>query len=275
MVREREHTVVGILRACDMLVLAMSFPVAYLVRDRVFGERLGQPGLYPIVRYWSLLVWTLLLWVIAAWVTQLYHAQRLRSIADEVYRVGRALVLVAAAMAAIAFLTQEKASARYLSFQVSRLFVVFYFVTSMGLLFVNRLLFRSALTALRRHGFTTRILAVVGTTEVAREVAEGIMARDEWGYHFAGYIEEEESDGPRRVGPVIGSLDQLQKILDNKILDEIIFAVSHERLEDIEAAVLLCRGQGVTARICLGFAPRRIVKLSLEELNGVPTIGVY
>ncbi|HUK65679.1 MAG TPA: hypothetical protein VLV17_02540 [Anaeromyxobacteraceae bacterium] len=267
MLREREHNVVAILRAFDMLILAVSFPVAYLVRDRIFGERVGQPGLYPIGRYWPLLVWTLLLWVGASWLSQLYQAQRLRTIADEVYRLGRTLVLVAAIMAGLAFLTQERA--------VSRLFVVFYFVTAMCLLFANRFVFRNALNALRRHGFTTRILAVVGTTEVAREVAEGIMARHEWGYHFAGYIEEDESEGPRQVGPVIGSLNQLQKILDNKMLDEIIFAVSHKRLEDIEAAVLLCRGQGVTARICLDFAPRRIVKLSLEELNGVPTIGVY
>jgi len=267
MLREREHTVVAILRACDLLVLALSFPVAYLVRDRIFGERVGQPGLYPIGRYWALLVWTLLLWVAASWLTQLYQAHRLRTIADEVYRVGRTLVIIGAVMAAIAFLTQEKA--------VSRLFVVFYFVTSMGLLFADRLLFRSTLCALRRHGFITRILAVVGTTEVAREVAEGIVARDEWGYHFAGYIEEDASVEPRKLGPIIGNLQELQKILDNKILDEIVFAVSHERLEDIEAAVLLCRGQGVTARICLDFAPRRIVKLALEELNGVPTIGVY
>jgi len=267
MLREREHTVVAVLRSCDMLVIAVAFPVAYLVRDRIFGERVGHPGLYPIGRYWPLLVWTLLLWVGASWLSQLYHAHRLRTIADEVYRVGRTVVIVAAVMAGLAFLTQEKA--------VSRLFVVFYFMTAMGMLFANRLLFRSALNVLRRHGFTTRILAVVGTTDVAREVAEGIMARHDWGYHFAGYIEEDETPGPRRVGPVIGSLNQLQKILDNKILDEIIFAVSHERLEDIEAAVLLCRGQGVTARICLAFAPRRIVKLSLEELNGIPTIGVY
>jgi hypothetical protein len=104
---------------------------------------------------------------------------------------------------------------------------------------------------------------------------EGIIARQDWGYHFAGYIEAHDEPGPRLVGPVLGDLSRLGRMLEGKVLDEVIFAVCRERLEDVEAAVLLCRAQGVTARICLDLPMRRISALSVEQLNGISMVSVY
>jgi hypothetical protein len=76
------------------------------------------------------------------------------------------------------------------------------------------------------------------------------------------------------VGPVLGSLAKLQQILDNKVLDEIIFAVPHKLLKDLEAAVLMCRAEGVTARICLDAYPARS-RLSVEQLDGLALLGLH
>ena len=267
MLRERARIIDGALRTLDLLVLGLAFPVAYLVRDRFLGESTGHPGLYPMDRYWPLLLLTLLAWLGASSVVRLYEAYRMRTLATEVVLVGRALVIAAGLAAAIAFLTKRG--------DVSRQFVCFYFLVAMGLLFANRLLLRSALHALRRHGYSTRIVAVVGTGDLAREAAEGIIARRDWGYHFAGYIEAPGEPGPRRVGPVLGDLSRLGRMLETKVLDEVIFAVTTERLEDVEAAVLLCRAQGVTARICLDLPLRRVSTLAVEQLNGITMVSVY
>jgi putative colanic acid biosynthesis UDP-glucose lipid carrier transferase len=175
--------------------------------------------------------------------------------------------MAAAVAVAIGFLTKRG--------DVSRQFVCFYFAVSMGLLVANRLLLRSALHTLRRHGYSSRIVAVVGTGELAREAAEAVVARQDWGYHFAGYIEAHDEPGPRQVGPVLGDLSRLGRMLESKVLDEVIFAVSRERFEDVEAAVLLCREQGVTARICLDLPLRQFSALSVEQLNGIPVLSVY
>jgi FlaA1/EpsC-like NDP-sugar epimerase len=256
-----------VLGALDVAGFAWSLPLAYVVRDEVLGERfLNRPGLYPFTSYWPLLAIAVGAWIAVAAIGRLYRPGRMRTLSSEMARAARTLLGVAAIMAVTGFMTQAMA--------VSRQLAVIYLVVSFGALVLNRLVLRAALRALRRRGYLTRIFAVVGTSEAARAIAEAILARREWGYHLAGYIEEEGETGPRRVGPVLGSLTKLQQILDNGVLDEIIFAVPHKRLGELEAAVLLCRKEGVTARICLDAYPRSS-RLSLEQIDGIALLGLH
>lgn len=264
----RERAVDVMLRVADFGAVAASFPLAYLVRDGLLGERyLNHPGLYPIRQYWPLLAATLLSWIVAAWALRLYRSDRLRHMGTEMARVARTVVIVAATIAAVGFLTKQGA--------VSRLFVVLHFLTAMALLAGNRFLLRAVLRALHRKGVSTRIIAVVGTNEVARDLAEAIRSRREWGYHFAGHIEHEVESGPPTVGPLIGSLSRLDRILENHVLDEIIFAVPQERLATIEVAARRCTESGVTARVCLDLARDDRLRLSLDELDGFPLLDFH
>jgi FlaA1/EpsC-like NDP-sugar epimerase len=266
MARERGRVVDVALGALDLLGLAWSLPIAYLVRDRLLGEDLlNRPGLYPFATYWPLLALSAAAWVAAAWLLRLYRSQRMRTLSHEIALAGRTLLAVAAVLAVIGFLTKQSA--------ISRQLVVIYLAVSMGALALDRVLLRSVLRVLRRRGYLTRIFAVVGTSEVAHEVAEGIRHRREWGYHLAGYIEDEAEAAQHRVGPVLGSLSKLEQLLGNDVLDEIIFAVPHRRLNDLEAAVLLCRDHGVTARICLDAYPASM-RLSLDHIDGLPLLGL-
>ncbi|HTP27813.1 MAG TPA: hypothetical protein VMK12_19450 [Anaeromyxobacteraceae bacterium] len=264
----RERSVELALRTLDLIALVASFPIAYLVRDRIFGEKyIRYPGLYPIGQYWLLPLATMIFWIGASDQMRLYRSDRLRGAAAELHRVTRVLIIVAAITTTLAFLTKQGA--------VSRLFVGFFFVVSMGLLVGNRLLMRWVLHSLHRNGFSTRVIAVVGTSELARDIGQAIGARREWGYHLAGYIEQEPNGGTCRVGPLLGSLSRLEQILSNRVLDEIIFATPQERLSDIQSAARSCNKWGVTARVCLDPVPHRVSRLSLDELNGFPLLDFH
>ncbi|HET9597637.1 MAG TPA: sugar transferase, partial [Anaeromyxobacteraceae bacterium] len=222
--------------------------------------------LYPFTTYWPLLAIAVAAWIGVAAAGRLYRPGRMRTLGHEIARAARSLLGVAAVLAVVGFMTQAMAMSRQLA--------VIYLAVALGALVLNRFALRAVLRALRSRGYLTRIFAVVGTSDVARGIAEAILARREWGYHLAGYIEEEGEPGPRRVGPVLGSLSKLQQILDNGVLDEIIFAVPHKRLAELEAAVLLCRKEGVTARICLDAYPASS-RLSLEQLDGIALLGLH
>jgi FlaA1/EpsC-like NDP-sugar epimerase len=267
MFRERARIIHGFLRSLDVLALLASFGTAYWVRDRVFGETyLHHPGLYPIERYWPLFVVSVAGWLIGARFTRVYEVRHLPSIEREVRRIGTNLLVVGALVGTVGFATQRV--------DVSRLFIVFQFAVSLALLTLNRLALRAGLRLLRRLGYSVRVLAVVGTGDLARRVAESVAAGRQWGYHFAGYIEADEP-GPRSVGPVLGSVAKLDQMLGKNVLDDIIFAVPSEHLEDLESAALLCRKHGVTARICLDLPMSGVADLSLERLNGIPMLGLY
>ncbi len=261
MLKEQARLVSAGLRLLDLATLALAFPLAWLVRDRLLGAL--YTGLYPIETYWPLLASALLLWIGAAWLTRVYGAYRTRSLAKELGRIAKALGLVGLVVAAAIFIAKQH--------QISRLLVAIYLALAFAFLAANRVAVRLAAREARRRGYNTRTFAVVGSGPLAEEVARHVLAHPEWGYVLAGYVTE--GGAAPAGGRALGTVDELGAVLDRNVIDEVVFAVPRERLEEVEKALLLCEEQGVPVKLHLRFLPRRIARLSLEDLDGMPMLS--
>jgi exopolysaccharide biosynthesis polyprenyl glycosylphosphotransferase len=264
MLKQRARLVARSLRAGDMAMLGLAFPVAYYLRDHVVSS-LGSsvPGLYPISSYWPLLASSLLVWLLASWIAGLYGVYRTVGIGTEVLRLARTFAILAVVIAAGQFVWKNH--------ELSRLFFGLYYASAFALLLANRVTVRVLAHAARRRGFNTRTFAVVGLGEMVEGVVEAISAHREWGYLFAGYIVEDGAQRPPGV-KVLGRLSQMGEILETHVLDEVIFGVPREKLEDIEQAVLLCEEQGVRVKVLLNFFPNRSSHMEVEDLEGLPLL---
>jgi len=263
MLKERARLVDRSLKLFDLAMLALAFPIAYWLRDGVLTGKLRPDNLYPIGTYWSLLAASLLVWQAASRMAGLYGRYRTQSIATELGRLCRALVILALVMAAGQFLWKAQS--------LSRLFFGLYYASAFVLLVLDRVLVRSAARAARRRGFNTRAFAVVGSGELAASAVEAIRAHREWGYTFVGWVLE-EGGRPPQGAPVLGRLEELGEILERHVVDEVVFAVPRERLEDVEAAVARCEEQGVGAKVLLNLFTSRISRLEIGELEGIPVL---
>jgi exopolysaccharide biosynthesis polyprenyl glycosylphosphotransferase len=262
MLKQRARAIAAGLRLTDLCLLAAALPLAHWIRDSFAGHRL--PGLYPLSFYWPILATSLLLWLAFAPLTQLYQGYRTQSLATELARLARTSVLVGLGVAAALFLLKQQDYARSL--------LVLHFGLSFLGLAVTRVAVRRVARAARRRGLNTRTYAVVGSGRLANDVIEGIRVHREWGYTFAGYIVP-DGEEPPRDGSVLGHLSAVDRILDEHVLDLVIFAAQRERLEDMEHAVLTCEERGVAVKICLKLFSARIAKTSVEELEGVPMLS--
>jgi exopolysaccharide biosynthesis polyprenyl glycosylphosphotransferase len=262
MLKEQARLVAGSLRLFDMAMLSVAFPLAYFVRDRWTGAPTG--GLYPISRYWPLLAASLLVWQLASWMSNLYGKYRTLSILNEVIRLARTFVIVALVLAAGQFALKQH--------EVSRAFFGLYYGIAFALLVANRVGVRFAARAARRRGYNTRALAIAGSGEMADLVRRKIAAHREWGYVFAGYVLEDDAT-PRPGAKVLGRLSEMGRILDEHVVDEVVFAIARERLDAVEEAALLCEEQGVGVKVLFNFFPNRTAKLSIEEVDGIPVLA--
>jgi exopolysaccharide biosynthesis polyprenyl glycosylphosphotransferase len=61
-------------------------------------------------------------------------------------------------------------------------------------------------------------------------------------------------------------------MLKEHVIDELIFAISRKRLEELEELFLLCEEQGVRTRIAVNFFPHMIAKVHLDEIHGIPLL---
>jgi exopolysaccharide biosynthesis polyprenyl glycosylphosphotransferase len=71
--------------------------------------------------------------------------------------------------------------------------------------------------------------------------------------------------------PVLGSADDLPRILQDEVVDEVIFVLSRRQLEEFEESFLLCSELGIRARVALYF-PHMKARVVLEELEGIPLL---
>jgi exopolysaccharide biosynthesis polyprenyl glycosylphosphotransferase len=71
--------------------------------------------------------------------------------------------------------------------------------------------------------------------------------------------------------PVLGTADDLSRILQEEVVDEVIFVLSRRQLEEFEESFLVCSELGIRARVALYF-PHMKARVVLEELEGIPLL---
>jgi exopolysaccharide biosynthesis polyprenyl glycosylphosphotransferase len=260
----KNRVVEGTVRLLDILCVVAAVPAAYWLRDLLPVHTRGP--LVPLSDFWPFLVLTLLLWIAGAWFFRVYESFRTRSVWPELGRIGKALVAVGLLqVAAIFFLRLHE--------DVSRLYFSTYFTFAFSLLAANRLVLRKVAHSARRSGLNTRVFAVVGSGELAHDVVATVADHPEWGLQFAGHVLDAQGAGNTKPELVLGTVSQLGQILDDNVIDEVIFAVPRERLAHIEGAFRLCQEQGAGARVCLDLFDVAGAHVALGEMDGLPMLS--
>ncbi len=227
-------------RLFDLVLLTLALPVAHYAYAMA---PMARASVAPAIEdLWGAVVAVLILWIAMAGSFQVYGAYRTRTIFGEIAGITRALALVALGALACLFAVDS---------HMPRLLVGLYFASGAGMLAMSRIAVRLTARALRRSGYNTRKFAIVGIGEAAREVAETFAKHPQWGYQLAGFILPEHRSVPAPKGKVLGTLDDLEQVLDDHVIDEVVFAVPRERLNCIESAVKRCEEQGVRVAVSL------------------------
>jgi exopolysaccharide biosynthesis polyprenyl glycosylphosphotransferase len=196
---------------------------------------------------------------------KVYDAYRTRPLTTEILRLGKALVTVAVGVAALGYAQKHDAS---------RLFMGIYFTLAFLFLALDRVAIRLVARSLRRRGYNTRRYAVAGSGPLAREIVRTMAAHPEWGFEFAGFVVDGAPPEALDSRKILGTLDELERLLKRATLDEVIFVVPRERLDAIEDMVLACEERGVSARVCVDLFATRIATREVEDLDGIPLLSL-
>jgi exopolysaccharide biosynthesis polyprenyl glycosylphosphotransferase len=253
----------ALLRIGDVVALTIAAPVAVAVTQLVPGASPLPSD--PFALYWPPFAISLLLWATSAWLYQVYQA-RARPPLVEISRVSYALGLVAILAAAGFFFVKSEA--------VSRLAVGAYFVLAWVVLVGIRFSIRAVLRSMGRTGRRVRYYAIVGSGTYAAELVQVIRAQ-EYGMRLAGWVLEDGAPPPHDGGVVLGRVSELASLLEQHVLDELVFAVPRERLPGMEDAILTAEELGVPVRISLDVMRFGRARLSVSEIAGVPMLALH
>jgi exopolysaccharide biosynthesis polyprenyl glycosylphosphotransferase len=112
---------------------------------------------------------------------------------------------------------------------------------------------------------------IVGTKERAEKLIDLINRHAAWGLRVAGLIVKDPQDVAhsylRGVG-IIGVLKDIPKLIQDKVIDEVIFAVPLSWLPDLDEPLRICEDAGIDTRICIDWFSPSVAKSRLEEFDG-------
>jgi exopolysaccharide biosynthesis polyprenyl glycosylphosphotransferase len=264
MLKEKARVVTFSVFIFESTLVILAFFASYYFRNLYFSEEYGP--LVQLPSYAWLIGFILPLWAFLFYYFELYESQRTKSFVKEIWKIAKisfwgTLLLMAFAYAA---------KADY----ISRLFILFFGFLGFSFLFLERFFLRVLIRSARRRGYNYRNIIMVGTGKRARELAEMIEENRHWGLRLNGFVSDNGINRGEMVGkiPVLGSVSDIPQMLQKYVVDELIFAVSRKRLDELEEVFLLCEEQGVRTRVAVNFFPHVIAKVHLDDLSGIPLL---
>jgi exopolysaccharide biosynthesis polyprenyl glycosylphosphotransferase len=117
-----------------------------------------------------------------------------------------------------------------------------------------------------------RNIVIIGTNAKAREMGELISRYSDWGLRILGYVDASDEGNTLPGGDVLGTDADLPKIIENNIVDEIIFVGDRLNLDRLGGILEICKEQGIRTRVAADFFPAKVTNLSMEFLENVPFI---
>ena len=125
-----------------------------------------------------------------------------------------------------------------------------------------------ALRFVRKKGYNTRNLLIVGTGSKAIQLLGVIKERGELGYDVIGLIDDERVGQVFEGVKVLGALKDIQDILHGNVVDEVIFMVQRAGLGKIKEAINDCELEGLKVSISVDFFEARFSRIQQTELHG-------
>jgi len=157
---------------------------------------------------------------------------------------------------------------------VSRIFFVIFVIVSSAFLLLEKIAVFSIMHYVRKRGYNFRSLLIVGTGRRAASFIKRIQFHPEWGLKIIGAIDDEPGRGVENVKDIkiIGTINDISKILHRHAVDQVIFVVPRSRLNHIESAVNACETEGIKATIAVDLFDLEIARAHSTDLDGIPLI---
>ena len=250
----------------DLGMTCVSFVVAYLLRSLLvhldfFSRHL--PGIYPFSHYLPLLAAFLITWAAVGYFSSFYRDLELSNpiqlILNIVSQLGVVLVVIYAGL----YLFRRA--------DVSRTYVLLIGAVDFVLLVIGRAATYSGVSWMRDRLKRYHYLLIVGCGPRAREMAALIEESRGMGLRLIGFVDPNSGNASlENVGGYrVDRIEELAGILQQEVVDEIVFAVSMQELARLEPVMQHCAEVGMRTRVQLEFLPAAYSRIYLEKFRDV------
>ena len=255
----------------DLGVTCVAFLVAYvlrsyLVRFQFFSERF--PEIYPFTHYLPIMVAFLVAWALVGYFSSFYRDLELTNPIQLILKIVSQLAIVLVVMYAGLYLLRRT--------DISRTYVLLIGAVDFVLLLLGRTASYWGVAIMRERLSRFHYLLIIGCGPRAREMATLIEESRGMGLRLVGFVDPEGEARPsdHLAGYDVFPLDSVGTILQQHIVDEVVFAVSLQELARLEPVMQHCADLGIRTRLQLEFLPPAYSRIYLENFRDVQLLSL-
>jgi len=260
--RARSRLLEQVMLAGDLLLVASSWLLAYVVRFYVAGPA-ARHGIPPIAPYLLMLLPILIVWGMAFRGFDLYRPRRIGSRLSEVADIAKASTVGALVLVSVmTFFFRE--------YDYSRVVIVYFWIFSIAAVSFARYVFREALRVARRRGYNLRYALVVGGGELAAGVIQRVRSRPDTGIQILGLVGEDKRAAAG--AQPLGGFADLRAVLDAHQVDHVILALAHEEYGRLGGLLEAIGDEPVTIHVVPDLGRFTSLRGGVEEFEGLPFV---
>jgi exopolysaccharide biosynthesis polyprenyl glycosylphosphotransferase len=274
MVEEKEKIISQLNRLVDLCLTICAFAIAYLIRDNLAPEYLKilkSTSDYKLVGLMIVIIWYLV-----------FERFQIHSL----YKVHIFHVIFWKVLKAVSFGMLVLILCMYIFgiTTMSRIIIVGFYLINIGLICFCKFIVNIGLTRVYRKDANVRKVLVVGSKTRAKNFIDNFYNQNTKNVSILGCLEIDQADIGREVASgvkVIDTVENLETILLEKIVDELIFAMPLRKIEKINNYLHLAELMGISIRILPDFQIHQIMKtieigkLKLEDIYGMLTMSLH
>jgi FlaA1/EpsC-like NDP-sugar epimerase len=242
MLREHNKLTLQAHKFLDICLTAAAFIAAYFIKRHALPAPFR--GLITAPNYYIVLLLIIIIWYLVFAGFDLYASYRRQPFGrifwDMVKAVSTAMLVLILGMYFFKLT------------DVSRILLGIFFVVNIGFLALSKGVVYRALGHYRKKGFNFRNVLIVGSKERAKDVINIIGDQLGAGFMVVGCLEVDSADIGKTVKngcKVIDTIDRMEEILTEQVVDELIFAMPLREIESVDKYIVLAEDMGVSIRI--------------------------
>lgn len=267
MLKEYKKFIATSLYFTDIAVTVLSVLVTCLIHSSYHLSQVDLNSQNPLSpTYYYMIFFIIPVWSFLLYYHKAYHSYRTIPFTQEIMVIGKTVLQGGLIIVLTAFITQPV--------QISRIFIIMFIVINLALLSVERIFIRLISRYIREKGYNFRRIIIVGTEEASRDVVNVIEKNKHWGLKILGFINDDPHVTRTQAYGynILGNLSGIQDIIRKEAIDEVIFAVTRKRFDELEDTFLMLEDHGVNARVVFNFFPQVVAKVSMEDLDNIPLL---
>ena len=274
MLREQNDIITQTHKVLDICLTAAAFVAAYVVKRQLLPESFR--GLTTAPNYYIVLLMIIIIWYVTFNMYGVYRTYRTRTYAQIFWNMTTAVSIGMLILGLCLYFFSITA--------VSRLMIGLFYVLNIVMLAASKGIVYRILTHFREKGFNSRNLLIVGSRERAKDVIESVGDRLVSGYRILGCLDTDPGEVGKVVKKglrVIGTVDQLKRILLERVVDELVFAMPLAKINNADQCIAVAEEMGVAVRILpdwqihkLMYNPA-IAHVRFQDFLGLPTMGLH